>query len=102
MSIAERQDRTDTFPVTADFARWVAGLNADAISENAFSWAKHALLDWFGVTIAGAREPLVDMLAAECELAEDAPCTLVGRETRARLADAALINGAASHALDYD
>ena len=102
MSIAEKQDGDRTFPVTADFARWVAGLNADAIPENAFTWASHALLDWFGVTIAGAREPLVEMLAAECEPAESAPCTLVGRAARSGLLDAALINGAASHALDYD
>ncbi|MDH3579344.1 MAG: MmgE/PrpD family protein [Hyphomicrobiales bacterium] len=102
MSIAEKQDGGRTFPVTADFARWVAGLNADAIPENAFTWARHALLDWFGVTIAGAREPLVEMLAAECEPAENAPCTLVGRAARSGLLDAALINGAASHALDYD
>jgi 2-methylcitrate dehydratase PrpD len=69
----------------------------------ALAVAKQCLLDWLGVTLAGAREPLAAMLAEE--LAADAapgPCTLIGLDRRARLLDAALINGAAGHALDFD
>ncbi len=104
MSVAERHDETANreFPVTADFAQWVAGLEARDISAQAFAWARHALLDWFGVTIAGADEPLVRMLVEELAGPESADCTVVGCGRRASLHDAALINGAASHALDYD
>ena len=87
---------------TRDLARWCAFTSAGDISPAAMTWAKHALLDWFGVTIAGAREPLVDILLEEIGEREDAPCTLIGRGTSASLFDAALINGSASHALDYD
>jgi 2-methylcitrate dehydratase PrpD len=104
ISIAQRQDTESaaTFPVTQDFADWVAALSPEDIPESAFAWARHALLDWFAVTIAAQREPLVEMLVAECAGSEDDPCTLVGQGRRARPLEAALINGSASHALDYD
>ena len=90
MSIAEKTESAPDFPVTADFAEWIAGLETDAIPETAFTWAKHALLDWFGVTIAGAREPLVDMMVEEFAPSDDGSCTLVGRGIHARLHEAAL------------
>ncbi len=102
MSIARQHDAEQHFPVTADFAAWIAGLRESDIPETAFVRARHALLDWFGVTIAGAREPLVEMMAAEYAGEPGDPCTLVGRGARARPHDAALVNGTASHALDYD
>lgn len=104
MSIARRHDDAGVqqFAVTSDFAQWVAELQPDAIPRTAFVWARHALLDWFGVTIAARREPLVEMLVEEIAAAGEAPCTVVGQQRRAALHDAALINGAASHALDYD
>ena len=102
MSIERQPDPEPPFPVTSDFAAWIAGLKEQDIPEAAYVRARHALLDWFGVTIAGAQEPLVEMMAAEYAGASDAPCTLVGLGARASLHDAALVNGAASHALDYD
>lgn len=87
---------------TSDIARWIAGLDDRDISDTAYAWAKHAMLDWFGVTIAGTREPLVDMLVDELADGNSGPCSIVGRELKTGLHDAALINGAASHALDYD
>lgn len=65
--------------------------------------ARQCMLDWFGVTLAGSSEPLVDSLA---ELADEdgaaANATLIGRGWRASVSQAALVNGAAGHALDYD
>jgi len=58
------------------------------------------LLDWFGVTLAGSREPLSAILRDE--LATGGPCTLLGSTTTTDAHHAALINGAAGHALDYD
>ncbi len=88
---------------TQDMAHWVASLDGVTIPPRAFTWAKHALLDWLGVTIAGAREPLSDILVADA-LAEGASGSahLFGRSERVLPSQAALINGAASHALDYD
>lgn len=104
MSLAKdhEPDIRPPFAVTADCARWVAGLDPDAIPETAYAWSRHALLDWFGVTIAAKEEPLTGILMAEYAGDGGDPCTLVGQGARARLHEAALINGAASHALDYD
>jgi 2-methylcitrate dehydratase PrpD len=78
----------------------VAGLRPGAIPAAARAVARHCVLDWFGVTLAGSREPLSDILVAEAADAGDG--TLVGRSERASPLAAALINGAMSHALDFD
>ncbi|HEX6488721.1 MAG TPA: MmgE/PrpD family protein [Candidatus Dormibacteraeota bacterium] len=65
--------------------------------------AKQCVLDWFGVTLAGAGEELAVMLRAEAEAAGGAPqAGIVGTAARTSALFAALVNGATSHALDYD
>jgi 2-methylcitrate dehydratase PrpD len=65
--------------------------------------ARLCLLDWLGVSIAGAAEPVVAILASEAPLDTSARGQrLIGRHEIVGVRDAALINGAASHALDYD
>lgn len=83
-------------------AQWISAVQDDAIGTTAFTWARHAMLDWLAVCIAGAREPLVDMLAAEYAGSRDLRCGLLGRTAHANPGEAALINGAAGHALDFD
>ena len=65
--------------------------------------AKQALLDWLACTIAGAHEPLVEILLAEA-IADGGQgvVPIIGRAERVNRRDAAYINGAGSHALDYD
>jgi len=88
---------------TRDMARWIAEFDAAALGERPLRWAMHAILDWLGVTLAGARDPLVDVLVADA-IAEGEAGTarLVGRGARTTPTFATMINGAASHALDYD
>ncbi|MHA1164672.1 MAG: MmgE/PrpD family protein [Alphaproteobacteria bacterium] len=104
MSIAERYEPSshESYPVTAEAAKWVADLRAEDITDAAFERAKHVLLDWLGCSIAGSREPLVGILLEELGGETQGPCTLLASGQRARLHDAALINGAMAHALDYD
>lgn len=85
-------------------AEWVAAGEQLPIGDSALAWARHALLDWLAVSIAGASEPLVRMLVAEYADAGDAasPCVLIACGAGARPLEAALINGAAGHALDFD
>lgn len=64
--------------------------------------SKHCLLDWFGVTLAGSREPAAAILRAEAETQGDGRCTLIGTTQRTSPFWAALVNGTASHALDFD
>ena len=65
-SLAEQQPLTQV-PVapSKDMAHWIAGLDSTAIPAHTFTWAKHAVLDWLGVTIAGAHEPLSAILVAD-------------------------------------
>ncbi|WP_321894928.1 MmgE/PrpD family protein [Paraburkholderia heleia] len=65
--------------------------------------ARHTLLDWLGTTISGWADPAVAML--EATIREDAAspqATLLGSGFRTSARDAALVNGMASHVLDFD
>ena len=61
--------------------------------------ARHCALDWFGCALAGSREPLALLLHDELD---DGAATVVGLDRTARPRTAALVNGAAGHALDFD
>ncbi len=88
--------------ITAAIAERAAALRFADLTPDAVSVAGQCLLDWFAVTIAGASEPLVRMLVAEAiEEGGIERASLIGAG-RGTLAQAALINGAAGHALDYD
>ena len=93
---------TSQAQVTRNLAGWTAAFQTKAVTPSAEVWARHALLDWFGVTIAGAREPLADIIAEEFSSGKVGPSTLIARGAKASPHDAALVNGAVSHALDYD
>ena len=89
--------------VTAALAASAAGLQLDDIDDDARAVARQCLLDWFAVTIAGADEPCVELLTAEAaEQGGHPQATLVGRGLRLSTRQAALVNGTASHAHDYD
>ena len=82
---------------------FIAGLRYEDLPESAIELAKHCLLDWLGVTIAGSREPLVSLLLDQAEEeGGNRVCSLVGQSHKCAPGWAALINGAASHALDFD
>lgn len=91
---------------TRRLAQWIAGLDNAAVSASAFEWATHVTLDWLAVTIAGASEPLVHMLKEEAA-SNDGAAASYGKQplcdaTRVGAWQAALINGATGHALDFD
>lgn len=94
---------TAATPVTQLLAERARRIRFDTLPPEVIAKAKHCLLDWVGVTLAGAREPLVEILAAQvAEEGGNAQATLLGRGGMATVTQAALVNGAASHALDYD
>ena len=65
--------------------------------------AEQALMDFIGVTVAGMDEPLTRILREEAaEEGGNAQATIIGTGGRGTLAQAALINGSAGHAHDYD
>jgi 2-methylcitrate dehydratase PrpD len=65
--------------------------------------AKHCVLDWLGVTLAGAREPVARILYEQVGRSDRGDeATLLGLDARSSLPTAALVHGTAAHALDYD
>ncbi|WP_323010555.1 MmgE/PrpD family protein [Paracoccus sp. (in: a-proteobacteria)] len=73
----------------------------DHVPEAAQIWAKRAIIDTIGCGLAGASEPVVQLLSAS--LSDGAGEALVfGSSHRRSIFDAAQINGAAAHALDFD
>lgn len=88
---------------TRPLANFAAGLNHNATPPEAREVARQCLLDMLGVTLAGAHEPLAEMLTAEVEDAGGAAqATVIGHGFKTSASQAALVNGSAAHALDYD
>ncbi len=94
---------TPARPVTAMLADICRAISYEDLTPRAVVVAKQCLLDWFGVAIAGASEPLAAMLR-EYALSNGGTgaATLISTGEKVPCGDAALVNGAASHALDYD
>ena len=64
--------------------------------------AARAVLDTVGVTLAGAVEPAARIVQHVVAQDGSGPCRVLGTQLRAGAAHAALANGTAAHALDYD
>lgn len=84
----------------ADAAR---GVTWDAVPSDVREIVRQCVLDWFAVALRGSSEPVADVLCADA-LSDGVagPCSVVGQGKRLPMLQAALINGATSHALDYD
>src|SRR5207244_10014372 len=64
--------------------------------------AARAFLDTIGVRSAGATEPAARAVQRVVQADGSGPCAVVGTSLRASAGNAALANGTAAHALDYD
>ena len=64
--------------------------------------AARALLDTVGVTLAGASQPAARIVQRVVEADGSGPCRVLGTALVASPGNAALANGTAAHALDYD
>jgi len=94
-------DRTDA-GITATIVDWALSLRLDDVPSEVIEVTRHCLLDWLAVTVAGAHEDVVELLAAEVTEDGGRRATLIGRSERAGVVDAAYVNGTASHVLDFD
>jgi 2-methylcitrate dehydratase PrpD len=66
-------------------------------------WARQCVLDYLACTLAGSQDELSAILLAElADQGGTQAATIVGRRMHLPSASAALVNGASSHALDYD
>ncbi|MGH8599828.1 MAG: MmgE/PrpD family protein [Burkholderiales bacterium] len=84
-----------------DLASHINALRYDDLPEQAVHWAKVGILDTVGVTFAGSGEPAAQIVM-QTLAPGDGPCLLFGTGRRSDALNAALINGTASHALDFD
>src|SRR5512139_3270628 len=89
--------------ITRSIAASARSIRYEALPEDVVFLARQCVIDWFGVALAGADEPLTRILRAEAaEEGGNPRATLIGSGQRTSTQQAALVNGAASHALDFD
>lgn len=85
-----------------EIAQRACTLRYEDLPPAAVRWAKVGLLDYIGVTLAGSHEPAA-RLAQEALGSPGAGSSVVfGTPQRLNALDAAIVNGTASHALDFD
>jgi 2-methylcitrate dehydratase PrpD len=85
----------------------IVAIRYEDLPKEAIEWAKAAILDTVGVTLAGAGEDCARIVAKTLAAgaspgALGGDCLIFGGDRRAGPLDAALINGTAAHALDFD
>ena len=93
--------------IAQDLASRVNAMKYEDFPDEAVRWAKIAIADTIGVGLAGAVEDTAKIpervLGAAQSAGQNAGSSLVwGRAYRTRALDAALINGTAAHAFDFD
>jgi 2-methylcitrate dehydratase PrpD len=92
-----------TVELTRALAERSAAVTYEALPDDIRTLARQCVLDYYGVGLAGADDPLVRILLEDaCEAGGAAQASLIGHKARLPVLAAALVNGAAAHALDYD
>src|SRR5215469_6925619 len=92
-------EREEAMSIAETLAERIAGVRYEGLPPDAVHWARTAIVDTVGCTLAGASEPCARIVARVT--AADGPCLVFGTTQRVAPLDAALINGTAAHALDF-
>lgn len=87
-------------PLTA-FGQWLAEAPREWSAE-ALGAARNAFVDVIGVSIPGAAEPVTRKVLATVAGWGEGACTAIGASRQLPAPWAALVNGSAAHALDFD
>jgi 2-methylcitrate dehydratase PrpD len=89
--------------MTRRLAQFLSQTDASKIPADIYEHAKVAFLDFLAVTYGGKDDPLVGKLVKYADkMGGRQDATLIGLSQKRSLEQAALINGSAGHALDYD
>ena len=89
--------------LTQTLAEQARTLRYDELPDDVRKLAGQCVLDYLACTLAGAKEELIEILLAEMlEHGGTPSATILGRQERLPALSAALVNGTASHALDFD
>jgi 2-methylcitrate dehydratase PrpD len=93
----------DSTHATAAIVRHALDFDFDALPEDVIRFAKHCVVDFVATAIAGSTEPVARLLLDEALEEGGAPrASVIGQREWVTPRQAALINGTAGHALDYD
>jgi len=85
-----------------ELAKRINSLTFNKLPREAIHWAKVGILDTVGVTLAGAREDCTRIVEGIATRGVTGPSLIFGGRRRTAPLEAALVNGTASHALDFD
>src|SRR5271166_1644805 len=89
--------------LTRALAERAMALRYDELPAPVRELARQCILDYLGVALAGAQDPLVQILLDEMAEAGGSPqASIIGHSARLPVLSASLVNGSAAHALDYD
>ena len=88
--------------VTAKLVRRGLDVSFASLPDDVVTLATLCLLDYVSVTFAGLAEPAARILREQAIEDGRGPCSLIGHSARLSASQAALVNGTAGHALDYD
>lgn len=89
--------------LTEQVAQFVATVRFEDFTPKAVLAARHGIIDCVACALAGAKEPLTDILVGFAqENGGGNAATIIGRGMKSSVPMAALVNGAMGHALDYD
>jgi 2-methylcitrate dehydratase PrpD len=87
--------------IAEELAHRIGTVTFDSLPPDAVAWAKVGILDTVGVTLAGAGEDCARIVAGVAAHSAG-PALLFGDRRCVAPLDAALVNGTAAHALDFD
>jgi 2-methylcitrate dehydratase PrpD len=87
--------------IATELAGLICDVTFAALPAEAVHWARVGILDTVGVTLAGAAEPCAVLVRRVASPAQGR-ALLFGTALRTAPAEAAWVNGTASHALDFD
>src|SRR5688572_29643976 len=85
-----------------ELARRVHALGYDALPPAALSWARVGILDTVGVTLAGSDDESARIVGTVIGGGSGGQSLIFGTAKRVSPLDAALVNGTAAHAHDFD
>ena len=89
--------------ITAEMARWAAGLGFEQLSADAVREAKRFLLDSLGCALGGFQQHDVKIaLAVHDEIAGQGPATVIGTGKRLDVVSASLLNALMVRVMDYN
>src|ERR1051325_2456675 len=89
--------------LTRVLAAQASAVTYESLPEPVRELVRQCVLDYYGVALAGADDPLATILLDElAEAGGAAQASIIGRKAKLPALSAALVNGAIGHALDYD